>query len=136
MGNPCESSFSYIASLKPSVDICDSFVVSDGQFRYPFLTWTSFFQFRKREEGFSGGFSSEGVALIENERYSSWACIYEDSCERLKRDQDLACFNYSDVSRRAPCSQHVLQNSAEPDVFPQLRSEESSTTGVWHRGPP
>ena len=77
----------------------ESFRVTDGTFWYPFVTWGVVTHYKLNNQGESGGLHSTSDSLEKNE-YSSYACIYEESCaemlgEREGVAQKMACFRYS-----------------------------------------
>jgi len=72
------------------------FNVTDGNLWFPFVTWSTLAHYKKNKLGDSGGLYATQLGL-ERDEYSSWGCLWEESCEEMKQQSKMACFRYSHV---------------------------------------
>ena len=71
----------------------DSFNVTDGELWYPFVTWGVVAYYKKNNMGSTGGLYGTNKGLIRD--FSSWACLWEESCSSMRLNRKMACFRYS-----------------------------------------
>ena len=99
---PCSEDVDF--PLAPTSSDCtggeDSFNVTDGKHWYPFVTWGVVAYYKRNNMGNTGGlYGVEGADRddngLEKNEYSSWACLWEESCGAMKQDRKMACFRYS-----------------------------------------
>lgn len=88
--------------LKPATAKCagGSFNVTDGKHWFPFVTWSVVAYYKKNHMGNTGGlYAADGADRDENglekNEYSSWVCLYEETCEAMMRNRKMGCFRYS-----------------------------------------
>ena len=88
--------------LKPATAECagGSFKVTDGKHWFPFVTWSVVAYYKKNHMGNTGGlYAADGSDRdedgLEKNEYSSWVCLYEETCGAMMRDRKLGCFRYS-----------------------------------------
>ena len=77
------------------------FSVTDGKHWYPFVTWGAVAHYKQKHMGNTGGFyhgdAYHGHGYLENNEYSSWFCLWEESCETMRAQRKMACFRYSHI---------------------------------------
>lgn len=81
----------------------DSFNVTDGEVWYPLVTWGVVAHYKKKNLASTGGLYGTDKSLglygtdksIEINEYSSWACLWEESCEEMRNKRKMSCFKYS-----------------------------------------
>jgi len=72
------------------------FNVTDGTLWFPFVTWSALAYYKQNRLGDSGGLYATKLGLEGNE-YSSWGCLWEETCKEMKQRSRMACFRYSHV---------------------------------------
>lgn len=71
----------------------DTFNVTDGELWYPFVTWGVVAYYKMTNQGSTGGLYGTSKGLIRD--FSSWACLWEESCDEMRSNRKMACFRYS-----------------------------------------
>lgn len=83
--------------LAPNDAMCagreDSFNVTDGELWYPFVTWGVVAHYKKNNLGSTGGLYGTDKGVLRD--FSSWACLWEESCNEMRENRKMACFRYS-----------------------------------------
>jgi len=82
--------------LAPTGAMCaggDSFNVTDGELWYPFVTWGVVAHYKKNNLGSTGGLYGTDKGVLRD--FSSWACLWEESCDEMRLNRKMACFRYS-----------------------------------------